>query len=114
MGRAYYESLPQPDSDVLKDLERELKELCEREETIIELMKRRLVKITDGQQEIEQDIRPRVAIIARSCGRLDGYPFCGCRACRKRRPRFARSQKALCPRHTGTGGIYSTRSETCA
>ena len=25
MGRAYYESLPQPDSDGLKDLERELK-----------------------------------------------------------------------------------------
>src|SRR5215467_6697735 len=32
------ESLPQPDSDGLKDLERELKELREREEVVIELM----------------------------------------------------------------------------
>ena len=63
MGRAYYENLPQPDSDGLKDLERELKELCSREEAIIELMKRRLVKILDGQQEIEQDIRPKLGVI---------------------------------------------------
>jgi len=36
-------------------------------------MKRRLVKITDGQQEIEQDIRPRVAVIReklRATGRI--------------------------------------------
>src|SRR5215471_6865874 len=36
-------------------------------------MKRRLVKITDGQQEIEQDIRPRVAVIReklRATGRV--------------------------------------------
>jgi hypothetical protein len=36
IGRAYYESLPQPDSDGLKELERELKELREREETASE------------------------------------------------------------------------------
>jgi hypothetical protein len=73
MGRAYYESLPQPESDGLKDLERELKELREREEVVLELMKRRLVKITDGQQEIEQEIRPRIAVIReklRAAGRL--------------------------------------------
>ena len=36
-------------------------------------MKRRLVKITDGQQEIEQDIRPRIAVIReklRAAGRV--------------------------------------------
>jgi hypothetical protein len=62
-GEAYNENRPQPDSDGLKDLEREFKELREREEAIIELMKRRLVKISDGQQEIEQDIRPKLGVI---------------------------------------------------
>ena len=77
MGRAYFENLPQPDSDGLKDLERELKELREREEAIIELMKRRLVKILDGQQEIEQDIRPKLGVIReklRMAGRIIRLP----------------------------------------
>jgi len=77
MGRAYFENLPQPDSDGLKDLERELKELRGREEAIIELMKRRLVKISDGQQEIEQDIRPKLGVIReklRMAGRMIRLP----------------------------------------
>src|SRR5262249_52859226 len=77
MGRAYYENLPQPDSDGLKDLETELKELRGREEAIIELMKRRLVKISDGQQEIEQDIRPKLGVIReklRMAGRIIRLP----------------------------------------
>jgi hypothetical protein len=59
---AYYESLPQAESDGLKDLERELVQPRDREEVILELLKRKLMKISEGQQEIEQDIRPRVAI----------------------------------------------------
>src|SRR5215831_2726177 len=77
MGRACYESLPQPESDSLKDLERELAQLRDREEMILELVKRKLMKISEGQQEIEQDIRPRVAIIReklRMAGRIVRLP----------------------------------------
>jgi hypothetical protein len=77
MGRAYYESLPQPESDGLKELERELAQLRDREEMILELVKRRLVKTSEGQREIEQDIRPRVAVIReklRMAGRVVRLP----------------------------------------
>ena len=49
MGRAYYESLPRPESDSLKELERELAHLRAREEMILELVKRKLMKISEGQ-----------------------------------------------------------------
>jgi hypothetical protein len=77
MGRAYYESLPQPESDGLKELERELAQLRDREEMILELVKRKLMKISEGQKEIEQDIRPRVAVIReklRMAGRVVRLP----------------------------------------
>jgi DNA invertase Pin-like site-specific DNA recombinase len=54
MGQAYYDSLPQPESERMKELERELARLRDREDVVLELMKRKLVKITDGQKEIEQ------------------------------------------------------------
>jgi Recombinase/Resolvase, N terminal domain len=77
MGQAYYASLPRPESDGVKELECELARLRDREEVVLELMKRKLMKISDGQQEIEQDIRPQVAMIRemlRMAGRIVRLP----------------------------------------
>ena len=77
MGKAYYDSLPQPESDGIKELERELARLRDRQEVVLELMKQKLMKIPDGKKEIEQDIRPRVAAIQdelRMAGRIVRLP----------------------------------------
>jgi hypothetical protein len=77
MGQAYYDSLPRPESEGMKERERELARLRDREEVVLELMKRKLMKIADGQREIEQDIRPRVAMIReelRMAGRIVRLP----------------------------------------
>jgi DNA invertase Pin-like site-specific DNA recombinase len=77
MGQAYYDRLPRPESEAIKELERELARLRDREEVVLELMKRKLMKIADGQKEIEQDVRPRVAMIReelRMAGRIVRLP----------------------------------------
>lgn len=110
MGQAYYDSLPRPESEGLKELERELARLRDREEVVLELMKRKLMKIPEGQKEIEQDIRPRVAQIReelRTAGRIIRLP-----SLQEAEATLPRSWMGQSPRPTKTAGTYSTGSTT--